>query len=122
MKTLTISVTAADIEGASTNMCTRCPIARAMSRTLGMRGDKSRFELEAQPNTLLAVTPTRFIECETPPAVKARLNTWDATGKMEPFTFEVPVQERGELQPTRHWIRQLFFQLAGASMAPKAAV
>ncbi len=96
-----IEVTAEDIKGASTNMCSMCPVAQAMRRAVGLDPatpeTASRFDAMAQPSRLFANGIKGMIACDTPPEVRAAILEWDAKGKMEPFTFEVPTTQRPPL-------------------------
>ena len=75
-----VDVTAQDIaNGRMCNACA-CPVATALSRAL---------------NTFCAVlygkwsTLNRDLRGAIPPDVDARINLYDRTGNMEPFSFEV---------------------------------
>ena len=77
-----VDVTADDIaNGRMCNSC-YCPVATALSRAL---------------NTFCAVlygkwsTLNRDLRGAIPPDVDARINLYDRTGNMEPFSFEVDV-------------------------------
>jgi hypothetical protein len=69
-----IEVTQQDIAKGSTNVCTKCPVARALRRAVGLEEDgASRWEAMAQPGRLFAQGVDTRIMCKTPDAVRALL-------------------------------------------------
>ncbi len=87
-----VEITADDIAKGSRNVCTMCPVSRALNRAVGNEEitpqTASRWKAQAQPSRLFA-DGRRRIMCDTPEDVRVRILAWDATGQMEPFSFQV---------------------------------
>lgn len=94
MSKIHVEVTAEDIDGASTNICTLDPITQAMRRAVGLNkatfATATRFDAFTQPSRMYARGPKGQIQCETPVGVRKRILEWDASGTMEPFEFDAP--------------------------------
>lgn len=80
-------------EDDSTNICTMCPVAQALREAVGLERatmkTASRGAAFAQPDRLFALSEKMTVACDTPPDVTAKIKRWDATGEMEPFSFQV---------------------------------
>jgi hypothetical protein len=87
----TFHITAEDIEQGQREHCTRCPVARAVSRAVGRTVSVCGInELSTGRIEYLSVDGLHVVK-DLPGKVGEKIRCYDQTGVMEPFVFALPV-------------------------------
>lgn len=84
-----VDVTQTEIDNGTPGMCGFCPVARALQRTTGFPWFVS--ERDAVPMTRL-LDPT-YTHRLLPEAVSAWIRSYDAGERVQPFAFEIDLNE-----------------------------
>ena len=86
---LAMQITVEDIENGERCRHSRCPVARAFRRTLGLTVD----EVSVTPRSIIATYRGREYRGHFPKAVTNAVNRYDVHGVFAPMSFDVELVE-----------------------------
>jgi hypothetical protein len=87
----TFHITQDDIQQGHREDCTRCPVARAISREVGRQVCVVGINGLTPGRVEYLTDDGRHVAQDLPPMVGEKILCYDHTGEMEPFVFALPV-------------------------------
>ena len=87
----TFHITQDDIQQGHREDCTRCPVARAISREVGSTVYVAGINGLTPGRVEYRTDDGRHVAQDLPQTVGEKILCYDQTGEMEPFVFALPV-------------------------------